>query len=190
VCCEIEPMHLHTVPRAEQLTAWLLDQCIFVLQCLCIPFAPLAAAAIERSGRHLRFYSDSMAQAARHIHAMRRAQVVSRNVLRTQGDVLRSRVTGECSHCGRCCLHNSCVFLKWDEASGQSRCAIYGSRFFKLLSCGDYPMTAEDIAVYDCPSFEAQAATQTLQSSSATSCSTSAAKPPGSHRYIRIAQER
>jgi hypothetical protein len=172
--------------RSLHALAWLIDHVIFVLQCLCLPLAPLTAALIERSTRHLRFYSDSLVKSAHHINAMRRAQVVSRNLLRTRSDVIRSRVTGECTHCGRCCLHNTCVFLKMQD-DGQSRCAIYGTRFFKMLSCGEYPMTAEDIVVYDCPSFESQAVSLTVNS--LNSMNSSVAQSSG-RRYIRIAQER
>jgi hypothetical protein len=43
------------------------------------------------------------------------------------------------------------------DADGRSSCRIYGSRFFRQLACAEYPRTAADIELYDCPSFTARA---------------------------------
>jgi hypothetical protein len=110
------------------------------------------ARPASRDMRYVKQYRHTFTQASQHLKALYRAQVISRNFLRTRSEVDSVNITGGCTHCGRCCTFNACMFLE-GAANGETRCSIYGSWFFKALSCGDYPMTAEDIAIYDCPTF-------------------------------------
>ncbi len=119
---------------------------------LVLPLWPPFASLVARDRRYIKHYRATFTQATLHLKALYRAQVISRNFLRTRSEMENVNITGGCTHCGRCCTFNACMFLE-SAANGQTRCSIYGSWFFKALSCGDYPMTAEDIAIYDCPTF-------------------------------------
>lgn len=147
-------IHSLVITAHQRIFAGLIDSACLIALVVWSPFMPLLASAHTHDLTYLRHYGASVRQALRHAQAMRRAQVLSRNLMRTRYEVAHTYVTGECTHCGRCCTFNACVFLEQRD-DGRTQCAIYGTRFFKLLSCGDYPMTAEDIAVYDCPSFYA-----------------------------------
>lgn len=124
-----------------------------------LPLAPVACALLSGQSHFVRHYAASMRQCARMLRAMRGADVITRNLLRSRWWLGRlgqpESVVGQCTHCGNCCVHHTCVFLHMDEA-GHSRCGIYGNWFFKRLSCGQYPVDALDITVYACPSFKTQ----------------------------------
>jgi Glucose-6-phosphate dehydrogenase, C-terminal domain len=59
---------------------------------------------------------------------------------------------GQCTYCGNCCLHGSCIYLDW-SAIGESRCSTYNQPCWKKLACGRYPENRHDIDLYACPSF-------------------------------------
>lgn len=119
--------------------------------------SPVAVALISRRMRPLLHYLGTMQQCARMLRAMHSRGVIYRNALRKLQGERRGvhRIEGECTHCGRCCIDRQCVFLDWRDGGEKSACTIYGSRFFRWTSCGEYPITGEDIAVYACPSFRA-----------------------------------
>jgi hypothetical protein len=123
-----------------------------------LPLAPIACWLLSGQWHFMRHYAASVRQCARMLHAMREADVIARNLLRSRwwlGSLGEpQKVEGQCTHCGNCCVHHTCVFLHMDEA-GHSSCGIYGNWFFKRLACGQYPVDALDIAVYACPSFKA-----------------------------------
>lgn len=122
---------------------------------LLLPVWPAVAAALTRDGDDLRRYRATLGRVARHVRAQWRSHSLARMLAqRLTPPVLRrpQRVYGSCTHCGRCCLERACLFLAFD-AEGRSSCRIYGGRLWKSLSCGQYPGSAEDIALYGCPSF-------------------------------------
>ena len=173
-----------------QSIAWLLDSIVYAALIVTLPLAPLAAAWIARDKRYMLDYRRTLKQCFLHTGAIRRAKVISRNLLRSESEVSDTVITGSCTHCGRCCTHNTCVFLESND-EGQSRCSIYQSRFFNWLSCGAYPMTADDIAVYDCPSYTARArAPRNNLVARAAPTALSARQSLSEHRVIRLVQER
>ena len=125
---------------------------------LLLPLSPLVASAIAGDMRYVRQWGTSFRQSARSLRSMARANVIARRIAGYSPSTARERagwqIAGECSHCGNCCLDRSCVFLDYDS-HGHSRCGIYGNWFFRRLTCGGYPITPEDIRIYDCPSFRA-----------------------------------
>jgi hypothetical protein len=135
--------------------AWLLDSVVYGFLIVTLPLSPLVAAYIAGDKRYVLDYRRTLKQCLLHTGAIRRAKVISRNLLRRKSEISDVVITGSCTHCGRCCTHNTCVFLEATD-EGQSRCSIYQSKFFNWLSCGEYPLTADDIAVYDCPSYTAE----------------------------------
>jgi hypothetical protein len=123
---------------------------------LLLPLAPFAAAYLARDREYVRNYASALRRSAAHVRAQSRAKVGSRFVAARadRGKAPRYAISGGCTHCGQCCLYKSCIFLAFDRG-GRSRCRIYGTRFWNWLRCGEYPETAMDIALYECPSFVA-----------------------------------
>lgn len=123
-----------------------------------LPLSPLFASIIAGNPRYMRQWGASMRQTALSLRSMARAEVIARRVWAHDARAARERaawqIGGECSHCGNCCLDRGCVFLSYDQ-NGHSRCDIYGNWFFRRLTCGGYPITRDDIRIYDCPSFHA-----------------------------------
>ncbi len=129
------------------------------LMALLLPAAPVACAALSGRVSFLRRYGGTVKRSAKSICALWRADVIARNLERLLGQLMfqgpvSSSVQGDCTHCGQCCLDRSCVFLEWTEA-GKSSCSIHSNWFWKLTSCGTYPIDAQSIAIYECPSFKA-----------------------------------
>jgi hypothetical protein len=123
-----------------------------------LPLAPLLMAALSGRLADATEYRRSCRLAFRHLTEMRRSGAVSRYVRwRARGGRASrlepdERIEGSCTHCGQCCTNKSCVFVRFD-ALGRSSCRIYDTAFWRWLSCGNYPVSREDIEVYRCPSF-------------------------------------
>lgn len=123
-----------------------------------LPISPLFVSAFALDLSYMRNYRQTIRQLARQLRAMAKAEVIARrfyNEKRAAQQSISWKIEGECTHCGQCCLFQTCVFLAQDEAGG-SRCSIYGNWFFRTLTCAEYPMTKDDIELYECPSFRAE----------------------------------
>lgn len=136
----------------------LIEWVLLAVLWIALPLSPVIVAIIAGDARYARQWGATMRQMALSLRSMARAEVIARRVWAHDPQAARERATwqigGECSHCGNCCLDRSCVFLSYDQ-DGRSRCGIYGTWFFRRLTCGGYPMTRDDIRIYDCPSFHA-----------------------------------
>ena len=121
-----------------------------------LPVWPLVAAGVARDASYVARYPATLAQVVRHIRGAVRGRSVSRYIAQKLAPQRQApeQVSGSCSHCGNCCLYRGCVYLAYD-AQGRSLCRIYGTRVWKMLSCGDYPTNAREIELYACPSFSA-----------------------------------
>ena len=121
-----------------------------------LPLAPLTCALLSGRWHYLRQYRATVVRSARYLRALGQAHVVSRNLRRKLAAHASSTesIEGSCTHCGRCCVNRSCVFLAW-RADGRSQCSIYNNWFWKMTSCGSYPVNGDSIATYGCPSFKA-----------------------------------
>ena len=121
-----------------------------------IPLSPLTCTVLSGRSRYLRQYRNTIIVSARYARALKRTRVISRNLQRALSGsaVLNETIEGHCTHCGLCCVDKSCVFLERND-EGASRCSIYNNWFWKMTSCGSYPIDRESIAVYGCPSFKA-----------------------------------
>ena len=147
------------------------------LMAVLLPASPIACAVLSGRLRFLRQYADSVKRSSKSLRALYRADVIARNLERRMEQLLMPQppvqysVQGACTHCGKCCLDSTCVFLEW-SGSGQSHCSIHNNWFWKLTSCGAYPVDAHSIAVYDCQSFKAIPirTIRTLQASDRQSC--------------------
>jgi len=126
---------------------------------LLLPLWPILAAAALRECGYLRRYRITLARMIGHIRAVWHTRAISRMVARRLTPVERTvpeRIVGNCTHCGRCCLDQACVFLAFDER-GQSRCQIYGKKLWKVMfaNCSRYPLDGPEIVLYRCPGFNA-----------------------------------
>jgi hypothetical protein len=121
-----------------------------------LPLSPLPCALLSGRLHYLLHYRATVVRSARYVRALGQARVVSRNLQRKLAppDPGAVAIEGSCTHCGRCCVNRSCVFLSWRD-DGCSHCSIYNNWFWKLTSCGSYPVDAQSIATYGCPSFKA-----------------------------------
>jgi hypothetical protein len=121
-----------------------------------LPLWPLVAAAVARDASYALRYPATLPQVVRHIRGAVRGRSVSRYIVQKLAPHREEpqQVRGACTHCGNCCLYGGCVYLDFD-AHGRSLCRIYGGRVWKMLSCGEYPTSAREIELYDCPSFSA-----------------------------------
>jgi hypothetical protein len=121
-----------------------------------LPIWPFVAAAVASDRSYALRYCRTLTQVVRHIRGAARGRSVSRWIVQklVPRRIDPERVSGRCTHCGNCCLYGGCVYLDYD-GQGRSTCRIYGGRVWKMLSCGEYPTSAREIALYDCPSFDA-----------------------------------
>lgn len=119
------------------------------------PLSPLACTILSGRVRYLLQYRSTVVRSARYVKALYRTRVISRNFQRVLNHSVAfpETIDGDCTHCGLCCVDKSCVFLEWSN-EGTSHCAIYNNWFWKLTSCGSYPIDRESIAVYGCQSFK------------------------------------
>ena len=130
-----------------------------------LPVSPVVVSLLAWDLSYVRNYRQPIRQLARQLQAMARAEVIARrfyNEKRAAEQSTSWKIEGECSHCGECCLFQTCVFLGQD-AQGRSTCRIYGNWFFRKLTCAEYPMTKDDIELYACPSFRAEPVRQVAQ---------------------------
>lgn len=125
---------------------------LFVL----LPLSPLGCFILSGDRRYLKNYLATVRQCTAMLAAMMRNRVIQRNVLPALGlDTAEpDYIIGECTHCGRCCIDKKCAFVKFDSR-GHSQCGIYGNWFWRRTNCGRYPISAREIAIYQCPSFAA-----------------------------------
>jgi hypothetical protein len=141
-----------------------IDMAVLSVMWLFLPLAPMVCALIAWDKRYALRYMSTLTQCAHMLREMMRAQVISRVLVRrmlqrvsvfvASENRREERIEGECTHCGKCCINKSCVYLQVSE-SGESRCGIYNNWFWKRLTCGEYPISGEEIGIYDCPSFQA-----------------------------------
>jgi hypothetical protein len=126
-----------------------------------LPLSPIAIFLLSGDRSYVVRYVATMRRCAAMFKAMRRHGVIQRNLppgLDTRSNDLEGaqpeQITGQCTHCGRCCIDQKCVFLALDD-QGQSHCRIYGNWYWQRTNCGKYPQSGRDIQVYDCPSYSA-----------------------------------
>lgn len=125
---------------------------------LLLPVGPIAATIISGDRSYVSHYRRGLRASASHLGGIFRGRPIGRAVERWLGGGNAGGVvtiSGQCTHCGKCCLDKSCIFLRFDE-QGHSRCQIYQTGFWSMLPCGEYPLSGDEIAQYSCPSFTAE----------------------------------
>jgi hypothetical protein len=141
--------------RPIPLVARLVEALALTVLTALLPMAPLTCALLSGRWHYLKQYRVTVVRSARYVRALAQARVISRNLQRKLAPHAGAEsIEGSCTHCGRCCVNRSCVFLGWRDDGG-SYCTIYNNWFWKLTSCGSYPVDGQSIATYSCPSFKA-----------------------------------
>jgi hypothetical protein len=137
------------VPTAELLAVLSHTGLLIIL-----PILPFFCWWASGDSSYVRQYGWGLSRAWHHCLAMARARVIQRALIDRWSPAPAEQVTGECTHCGRCCLFGDCMFLDVDT-KGHSSCKIYTTRLWQGLTCGSYPQQQVDIDLYSCPSFTA-----------------------------------
>lgn len=150
---------LTSVPNGAAIKAALaraIEWAVLAMLFVTLPLSPIAIFMLSGDRGYVFRYLATMRRCAGMFKAMRRHGVIQRNLPTglDAGSTRPEQITGQCTHCGRCCIDQKCVFLALDD-QGQSRCRIYGNWYWRRTNCGKYPQSGRDIQVYECPSFSA-----------------------------------
>lgn len=120
---------------------------------LLVPAMPLAMAVLLLDRRFLTDYRAQRAKFKIHFLALSQGPVAHYfNDVFLRYKQVPVTVYGECVQCGNCCLNRQCAFLK-PIAGDKFQCGIYGSYLRRFSNCGSFPLHAQDIERYQCPSY-------------------------------------
>ena len=120
---------------------------------LLVPLMPLLMALLLMDRRFLTDYRAQRAKFKIHFQALSRGPVAHYfNDVFLRYKQVPVTVYGECVQCGNCCLNRQCAFLE-PIADGKFQCGIYGSYLRRFSNCGSFPLHAQDIERYQCPSY-------------------------------------
>ena len=120
---------------------------------LLVPLMPLAMALLLLDRRFLTDYRAQRARFKTHFQALSKGPVAHYfNDVFLRFKQVPVTVYGECVQCGNCCLNRQCAFLE-PIADGKFQCGIYGSYLRRFSNCGSFPLHAQDIERYQCPSY-------------------------------------
>ena len=124
---------------------------------LLVPVMPLAMAVLLLDRRFLTDYRAQRAKFKIHFQALSQGPVAHYfNDVFLRFKQVPVTVYGECVQCGNCCLNRQCAFLE-PIADGKFQCGIYGSYLRRFSNCGSFPLHAQDIERYQCPSYFVEA---------------------------------
>ncbi len=118
-----------------------------------VPVMPLVLSCLFLDRKYVRDYRLWMGRLKVHVHELSQGPVQHylADVLMKHQNI-PVQIQGECIQCGNCCLNKKCAFLvKVEEEKYQ--CGIYSSRLRKFSNCNSFPLHAQDIERYSCPSF-------------------------------------
>ncbi len=123
---------------------------------LLLPVLPALAALAFLNGKYIREYRLTLGKLRVHLQAVGEGPAE-----RFLGSALGARqpdpdvqISGHCVQCGNCCLNHRCVFLE-PRGEGIFQCGIYTSPLRRFSNCAGFPVDAQDIARYACPSYVA-----------------------------------
>jgi hypothetical protein len=118
------------------------------------PLLPLLASIAFLNRRYLLDYTGMLRKFAIHLRAVREgpADTFFGTVLGVHANEAPVEIGGHCVQCGNCCMNHRCVFLE-PRGGGIFQCGIYTSPLRRVSNCGAFPVSAQDIQRYDCPSY-------------------------------------
>ena len=120
---------------------------------LLVPVMPLILALLLMDRRFLTNYREQREKFRIHFEALSAGPVehyFSDVFLRVKQ--VPVTVYGECVQCGNCCLNKQCAFLEPIE-DDKFKCGIWGTYLRNFSNCGSFPLHAQDIERYKCPSY-------------------------------------
>ena len=121
---------------------------------LLMPLMPLIMSLLLWDGKYIKNYAQSIQKFQRHFNALRQGPVQHYfSDVWLQYKNIPVSIEGECVQCGNCCLNKQCAFL---EPVGQDKyqCGIYNSMLRRFSNCNSFPLHAQDIERYACPSYK------------------------------------
>ena len=143
-----------SISHARRIQVVALAAPVFSSLCLfLVPLMPAIVAVLLWDWRFLKNYSAQRQKFRIHFQALSAGPVEHyfRDVFLRVKQVPVT-VYGECVQCGSCCLNKRCAFLEPIDG-GKYQCGIYGTYLRKFSNCGSFPLHAQDIARYQCPSY-------------------------------------
>ena len=123
---------------------------------LLLPVLPALAALAFLNGKYHREYRLTLRKLRVHMQAVGEgpAERFIRTALGARQPDPDVRISGHCVQCGNCCLNHRCAFLE-PRGEGIFQCGIYTSPLRRFSNCAAFPVDAQDIARYACPSYVA-----------------------------------
>ena len=143
-----------SISHARRIQVVALAAPVFSSLCLfLVPLMPAIVAVLLWDWRFLKNYSAQRQKFRIHFQALSAGPVEHyfRDVFLRVKQVPVT-VYGECVQCGSCCLNKRCAFLEPIDG-GKYQCGIYGTYLRKFSNCGSFPLHAQDIELYQCPSY-------------------------------------
>lgn len=126
--------------------------CIVVFYLL-LPCLPLVASVVFWRSRYVLQYGQTLRKIHIHLQAMRRGPAVHYfEDVQGRATQVPQDIQGECVQCGNCCMDHQCIFLDQIDDT-RYQCGIYHSPLRRFSNCGSFPLNANDIERYACPSY-------------------------------------
>jgi hypothetical protein len=121
---------------------------------LLLPVLPAVAALAFLNGKYLREYRLTLRKLRVHLQAVGEgpAERFFGTTLGTRQPDPEVQIGGHCVQCGNCCLNHRCMFLE-PRGEGIFQCGIYTSFWRRFSNCSAFPVNAQDIERYACPSY-------------------------------------
>jgi hypothetical protein len=120
---------------------------------LLVPVMPVVVALLLMDRKFISQYKLYVAKFRVHFEALSRGPVEHYfNDVFFRFKQVPVTIQGECVQCGNCCLNRQCAFLE-SIPGDKYQCGIYGSNLRRFSNCGSFPLHAQDIARYECPSY-------------------------------------
>lgn len=121
---------------------------------LLMPAMPVIMSLLLWDLKYIKNYKQSIDKFRQHFDALRQGPIQHylSDVVMKYKDIPVT-IEGECIQCGNCCLNKKCAFLQ-DVGDDKYQCGIYNSLLRKFSNCNSFPLHAEDIERYACPSYK------------------------------------
>jgi hypothetical protein len=119
-----------------------------------LPIMPLIISLLLMDTKYIQHYKTYMVRFKRHFNALKQGPVqhyLSDVLLKYQD--IPVTIEGECVQCGNCCLNKQCAFLE-PVGDNKYQCGIYTSTLRRYSNCNSFPLHAQDIERYACPSYK------------------------------------
>ena len=137
----------------RQQSILLLSRLIETSAKLLVPIMPLVLLVLLHDRKYIRQYATWIGKLRVHVQELCQGPIrhyLTDVLMRHQN--IPVHIQGECVQCGNCCLNKKCAFLVAVEEE-KYQCGIYNSFLRKFSNCNSFPLHAQDIERYSCPSY-------------------------------------